>query len=115
MPDSPSPSLHGIRMRVITTAANGVVGPDTIFVFQQQDSLVTSSYAGGRIAAGFLAGRREADRLSFRYVQATTDGIVQSGSSLATLTRSPEGRWRLEERFQWESQAGEGINIFEEI
>lgn len=116
MPDSPPPTLHGIRMRVVATAANGVVGADTVFVFQQRGRLVTASYAGGRIVAGFLAGRWEQDgRLFFRYAQVTVDESVESGRSFATLARTPMGKLRLEENFVWESKPGSGTNVFEEI
>lgn len=116
MPESPPPSLDGVKMCVITTAANGVVGADTVFVFRQQGRIVTSSYAGGRIVAGFLAGRWEQDgRLFFRYAQVTVDESVESGRSFAALTHSPVGKLRLEENFVWESKPGSGTNVFEEI
>ena len=102
-------------MRVVTTAANGVVGADTIFLFRQQGRVVTSTYAGGRIAAGFLAGKWEEGRLFFRYVQIATDEQVESGRSTAEPTRTPDGRLRLTEHFQWESKPGSGTNVFEEI
>jgi hypothetical protein len=115
MAELPLPSLDGVRMRVVATAANGVGGADTLFVFKQQGGVVTSAYAGGRIAAGFLAGKWEHGRLFFRYVQITTDEQVESGRSEAKLTRSAGGRLRLEEHFQWESKPGSGTNVFEEI
>jgi len=108
-------SLDGVKMRVISTAANGVVGADTIFVFEQRGRTVTANYSGGRIAAGFLAGNWEGDVLRFRYVQVSDGEAIDSGQSAARLSRSPAGRLRLEERFQWESKAGEGLNVFEEI
>ena len=102
-------------MRVITTATHGVVGVDTIFHFRQQGEIVTAHYVGGRITAGFLAGKWESARLAFRYVQVADGASVDSGQSVAQVTRSPEGRLRLEECFQWESRDGSGTNIFEEI
>ena len=102
-------------MSVVATAANGVVGADTVFVFQQQGRVVTARYAGGRIVTGFLAGVWEGDLLQFRYVQVADGGTLASGRSVARVTKSPAGRLRLEEQFQWESQPGSGTNIFEEM
>ena len=114
MPDAPLPSLDGVKMCVITTAANGVVGRETIFEFRQQGRVVTAPYRGGKILAGYLAGIRAGERLEFRYVQVTAGEVVQSGSSTARLARSATGRLQLEEKFQWET-GGTGTNIFEEI
>src|SRR5258708_7004409 len=115
MPDSPPASLDGVKMCVITTAANGVVGRETIFDFHQEGRVVTAPYRGGKIIAGYLAGVWEESLLHFRYVQVTADQVVQSGSSAARLTRSAAGRLRLEESFQWDAAGGAGTNIFEEI
>lgn len=101
-------------MHVITTAANGVVGRETIFEFRQAGRVVTAPYRGGKIVDGYLAGVWENDLLQFRYVQVTADQVVQSGSSTARLSRSAAGRLRLEEDFQW-ADGGAGTNIFEEI
>lgn len=115
MAETPPLSLDGIKMRVIETAANGVVGTDTIFVFEQRGLVVTAHYAGGRIVAGFLAGVWNGDQLPFRYVQIADGGVLDSGQSVARVSRSPNGRLRLEEQFQWESKSGAGTNVFEEI
>jgi len=115
MSQTPPASLDGVKMRVINTAANGVVGVDTVFAFQQTGRVVTAHYAGGRIASGFLAGTWEGDRLHFRYVQVSDGETVDSGQSVATLVRTPAGRLRLEERFAWATKPGSGVNIFEEI
>ena len=108
-------TLDGLKMRVVTTATSGVVSADTVFEFQQQGMVVTARYAGGRIMAGFLAGKWEKGRLPFRYVQVTNDGAVESGRSVGHVSRLPDGRVRLEEHFQWESKQGSGTNVFEEI
>jgi hypothetical protein len=115
MVETVPPSLDGIRMRVVETAANGVVGVDTVFVFQQRGSVVTAHYAGGRIVTGFLAGVWEGALLPFRYVQIADGGRLDSGRSVARVIKLPDGRLRLEEQFQWESKPGAGTNIFEEI
>jgi hypothetical protein len=114
-PESVPVSLEGVKMCVMSTAANGVVGRETIFEFHQQGRVVTAPYRGGKIVAGYLAGVWEGSVLNFRYVQVTVDQVLQSGSSAAKLTRSAAGRLRLEENFQWDAAGGTGTNIFEEI
>jgi hypothetical protein len=115
MGESSPASLDGVKMRVITTAPNGVVGADTIFTFQQRGRVVTAHYVGGRIVSGFLAGTWQGDQLHFRYVQVADADTIDSGQSVATLTRSSAGRLRLEERFEWATKPGSGVNVFEEI
>ncbi|SDR99458.1 hypothetical protein [Opitutus sp. GAS368] len=115
MPESPPASLNGVKMHVITTAANGVVGRETIFDFHQEGRVVTAPYRGGKIMTGYLAGVWEGDLLHFRYVQVTADQVVQGGSSTARISRSAAGRLRLEENSQWDTAGGAGTNIFEEI
>ena len=115
MSETPALSLDGIKMRVVTTAPNGVVGADTVFVFQQHERVVTAHYSGGRIVAGFLAGVWDGERLPFRYVQIADGETLDSGRSVARVTKLPDGRLRLEEQFQWESKPGTGTNIFEQI
>jgi hypothetical protein len=107
-------SLAGVKMCVVATATTGVVGRETIFDFHQENRVVTASYRGGKILAGYLAGVWTGPLLHFRYVQVTVDQVVQSGSSNATVARTPSGKLRLEEHFQWET-GGTGTNIFEEI
>lgn len=108
-------SLDGIRMSVVASAEGGVVSSQTIFRFEQTGPVVSARYQGGRIVDGYLIGRLDGARLAFRYVQADTDNNLDSGASKGVLQRTPAGRLRLIEHFEWATRAGGGTNIFEEL
>lgn len=103
-------------MRVAATAASGVVNAETIFTFQQDGTLVSCPYRGGRIVSGFLVGFWQTpERLHWRYVQAEDDGTISSGRADVTVSRTAAGKLRLVEHFTWESKPGAGTNAFEEL
>jgi hypothetical protein len=102
-------------MRCVQTAPNGVVGRDTLFHFSQTDNRVEAHYAGGRITTGYLVGLVEGVELRFRYCQISDQLRIDSGESRCRVESTGDGRLRIIESFTWESQAGSGVNIFEEI
>jgi hypothetical protein len=103
------------KMRVIHTAPNGVVGPDTIFHFSQVGDVVSAHYSGGRIRTGYLVGILIVDTLSFRYCQVCDKDTIDAGTSSGRIEMRSDGRLRLIESFVWESREGRGENIFEEF
>jgi nicotinamidase-related amidase len=107
-------SLEGRLLRSTANPA-GDTGPETLFQFHERDGVVYASYAGGRIGRGFLVGRREQRRLEFRYAQINTEGETSTGSSSGVLDRLPDGRLRLDERWEWESRPGGGTSTLEEV
>ena len=108
-------SLDGIRMRVISTAEVGVVEGDTLFTFTQEGSVVSAHYSGGRVRLGYLVGIRSPAGLRFRYVRLDTEDRLDSGCSECEIGRTPDGRVRLLEHFQWDTREGSGTNLFEEV
>jgi hypothetical protein len=42
-------------------------------------------------------------------------GQVHGGRSVAEMSSLPDGRIRMLEHFQWESRAGSGTNVLEEV
>ena len=108
--------LNGVRMRVVKTAAAGVVNFETIFQFEQDESgVVSASYSGGGVIKGFLVGKIDGNALTFRYCQADERGRLDGGVSDCELERTSDGRIRPIEHFRWESRDEVGENIFEEI
>jgi hypothetical protein len=107
-------NLHGLKMRVVQTAPNGVVGWDTILEFAQVGNAVTASYSGGRVGIGPLVGILKDDTLSFRYCQISDGDQIDGGSSNSRVEMIDDGRLRLIESFDWESRDGGGVNILEE-
>lgn len=108
-------NLHNVIMNVIETSENGVVNKDTLFTFQQRNTLVSAEYSGGKIAKGYLVGSLINNVLTFTYCQIQDDGTLDNGKSCAEL-EIRDGKLRLIEYFEWTSRPGErGVNIFEEI
>ncbi|WP_433396830.1 hypothetical protein [Streptomyces sp. CA-146814] len=108
-------SLDGLVLSPVADQAPGQVGTRTSFTYHEQDGRIWAEYAGGDVVRGHLVGTREADELDFRYVQLKQDGTTSSGHCLSTVTDLPDGRVRLEERWEWESQEGSGTSVVEEV
>jgi len=102
-------------MRVVSTAEVGVVEGDTLFTFTQEGSVVSAHYSGGRVRLGYLVGFRSPAGLRFRYVQLDTEDRLDSGCSECEIGRTPDGKVRLLEHFQWDTREGSGTNLFEEV
>lgn len=103
-------------MNVVSTAENGVVNKDTIFIFKQNDTFVEAEYAGGKIRKGFLVGQIKDDTLKFCFCQLQTDGSIDDGTSTCELAVGENGKIKLVENFEWASRPGEfGTNIFQEV
>ncbi len=77
--------------------------------------MVTGRYGGGGILDGWLAGTLQGGVLSFNYVQVEVSGTVDAGVSAGALSRLPDGRLQLVEKFTWRSRRGEGTNRLEQL
>lgn len=110
-----SRSLDGLVLAPVADQAPGQVGTRTRFTYHEKDGEIWAEYAGGDVARGHLVGTREGDRLDFRYVQLKRDGTTSSGHCVSTVVELPDGRVRLEESWEWESQAGSGTSVVEEL
>ncbi|HET9379350.1 MAG TPA: hypothetical protein VFP69_00780 [Streptomyces sp.] len=107
-------SLDGLVLAPVADQAPGQVGTRTRFAYHEQDGVVWADYAGGDVVRGHLVGTRRGDRLDFRYVQLKEDGTTSSGHCVSAVVGLPDGRVRLEETWQWESQEGSGTSVVEE-
>ncbi|MFI5661381.1 hypothetical protein [Streptomyces sp. NPDC051684] len=108
-------SLEGLLMSPVADQAPGQVGTSTRFAYQEEDGLVSAAYVGGDVVQGHLVGTRTGDRLDFRYVQLKTDGTTASGHCVSLVSELPDGRVRLDETWEWESQEGSGTSAVEEL
>lgn len=110
-------NLDGIKMNVISTADNGVVNDKTIFIFTQNDEIVSAEYQGGKIRKGFLVGKLPSpNQLEFSYCQMQIDGKLDNGVSTCQLGKNEKGKITLTEHFEWKSRPGEyGTNVFQEL
>ena len=108
--------LNGRTFRTLADVHGGDVGPDTVFEYEEDsDGVVSAMYAGGAIRLGFLVGARTGLKVSFRYVQLRTDGTTASGRCESVIENLDDGRLRLHERWTWESHAGSGTSVVEEV
>ncbi|MFE9437787.1 hypothetical protein ACFYO2_02015 [Streptomyces sp. NPDC006602] len=87
----------------------------TRFAYHEKDGEIWAEYAGGDVVRGYLVGTREGDRLDFRYVQLKEDGTTSSGHCASTVVELSDGRVRLEETWEWESQSGRGASVVEQL
>ncbi|MFG3103185.1 hypothetical protein ACGFZL_22065 [Streptomyces sp. NPDC048182] len=108
-------SLDGLVLAPVADQTPGQVGTRTRFAYHEEDGAIWAEYAGGDVVRGHLVGTRDGDRLDFRYVQLKTDGSTSSGHCASTVTELPDGRVRLAETWEWESQPGSGTSVVEEI
>ncbi|MEU8969607.1 hypothetical protein AB0D11_10035 [Streptomyces monashensis] len=108
-------SLDGLTLAPVVDQAPGQVGTRTRFLYHEKDGEIWAEYAGGDVVRGHLVGTREGDRLDFRYVQLRTDGTTSCGHCVSTVAELPDGRVRLAETWEWESQAGSGTSVVEQV
>ncbi|MET8475018.1 hypothetical protein ABZY90_12500 [Streptomyces sp. NPDC006422] len=108
-------SLDGLVMSPVVDQAPGQVGTQTRFTYHEKDGRISADYEGGDVVEGHLVGTRSGDRLDFRYVQLKTDGTTSSGHCVSTVSDLPDGRVRLDETWEWESQEGSGTSVVEEL
>ncbi|MEU5342230.1 MULTISPECIES: hypothetical protein [unclassified Streptomyces] len=108
-------SLDGLLLSPVADQAPGQVGTRTRFAYHEKDGEIWAEYAGGDVVRGHLVGTRAGDRLDFRYVQLKVDGTTSSGHCVSLVVELADGRVRLEETWEWESQEGSGTSVVEEV
>lgn len=108
-------SLDGLVLAPVADQAPGQVGTRTRFAYHEKDGEIWAEYAGGDVVRGHLVGTRAGDRLDFRYVQLKTDGTTSSGHCVSEVVELPDGRIRLDETWEWESQQGGGTSVVEQV
>ncbi len=111
----PHRSLDGLVLAPVADQAPGQVGTRTRFTYHEKDGEIWAEYSGGDVVRGHLVGTRDGDRLDFRYVQLKRDGTTSSGHCVSTVVELPDGRVRLDETWEWESQDGSGTSVVEQL
>jgi hypothetical protein len=107
-------SLDGRRFAAVANVG-GEVGADTVFEYHERDGEIWATYRGGGVRRGFLVGTRTHETLDIRYVQLNNSGETSSGYCRSTILVLPDGRLRLDEKWQWESRPGGGTSVVEEL
>jgi hypothetical protein len=107
-------SLDGLVLSPVADQAPGQVGTGTRFTYHELGGRVWAEYEGGDIVHGRLVGTRAGDRIDFRYVQLGQDGQTASGHCVSVVVELSDGRIRLDETWEWESQEGSGTSVVEQ-
>ena len=96
-------------------AGAGDVGPDTEVRYRQAGDLVWARYSGGAVRLGFLVGTTDGAELHMRSTHVDTAGATTTGASTGRIERLDDGRVRLHETWVWDSRAGSGTSVLEEV
>jgi len=108
-------SLDGRTLAGVTNADAGEVGGDTRFEFEQEGDRIYARYSGGEVVDGHLVGTFDGREWVIRYAQLNTDRETATGHSRGTVELLEDGRVRVEDEWQWESKAGAGESVLEEV
>lgn len=110
-------SYHNKQFRPVSNTENGETSEATLFLYQQEGNILTSAYAGGKIAKGHLIGIvDELGHINMRYHQVNDRGELMTGICYSTPEILPNGKIRLHERWRWTSgDCSEGESVLEEV
>lgn len=105
------------KFRPINSSENSEVSEDTVFVYQQEGSILTSEYCGGRILKGHLLGIVNSQgNIEMSYHQVNTDGQIMTGTCTSTPELLENGKIRLHEEWAWTSgDFSKGSSTLEEV
>jgi len=110
-------NYNGKKFKTVSNTDNGETSSDTIFCYQQEGNILTSSYKGGKIVNGHLIGIVDSDGvIDMRYHQINSNGELMTGTCLSKPEVLENDRIRLHESWQWTSgDQSKGESILEEI
>jgi len=117
----PDVTYGGRLFRCIANSENGEVGDETIFHYGQDGARVWATYSGNGTSGngtrfGTLVAVSDRDgRLDARYQHLSSDGRSKCGVCASSPTLLPDGRLRVQEKWQWTSgDRSSGISSIEE-
>jgi hypothetical protein len=108
-------SPDGLVFASVADRTPGQVGTRPRFTYRERDGRIRAGHAGGDVVRGRLVGTREGGRLGFRYGRLQHDGATTRGHCVSAVVELPDGRVRVEETWEWESQPGSGTSVVERI
>jgi hypothetical protein len=110
-------NFDGRRFRACENSATGEVSQATLFDYHQDGNVVWGSYAGGGIRYGQLVALMgENGELDMRYHHVNLAGELMTGVCHSVPTRLANGRYRVEETWQWTSgDRSAGRSVLEEV
>ncbi|MCQ4334933.1 hypothetical protein KM295_15890 [Natronomonas sp. F2-12] len=108
-------SLRGRTLVGVANSNTGEVSGDTRFNFEQEGERIYAHCSGGTILDGHLVGTSDGHEWDIRYSQINSEHETASGHSVGTVELLEDGRVRVEDEWEWESQDGSGESVLEEI
>lgn len=109
-------NLDNKTFRIVRNDGPGAeVNEHTVFHFRQEDTLVYADYQGGGVRFGRLVGVCDGGGMRHAYAEVNHEGGLSTGHGSDQLSRTPEGKIRIVDSWEWESQEGRGECVFEEI
>ena len=108
-------SLDGRTLVGVANTEDGEVSGDTTFEFKQEGERIYAHYSGGDIVDGHLLGTFDGHKWDIRYTQINVNHETASGHSVGTVKLLDDGRVRVEDEWEWESQDGSGESVLEEV
>lgn len=105
------------KFKPVSSSDNSETTVDTIFLYQQDGTILTSSYQGGSISKGHLIGLVSQDgTINMSYHQINNNGKLMTGICTSKPEITSNGKIRLHETWQWTSgNKSKGHSILEEI
>jgi hypothetical protein len=109
-------NYDGRIFRMVNNSENGDAGSETLFFYHEKGGLVWAEYCGGSVIKGMLLATKAADgSLDMRYQHVNSEGGLMTGLCNSTVSVLADGRYRLEEKWQWTSgDCSEGKSTVEE-
>ncbi len=110
-------NYHNKKFRPLSNTENGETSEETLFIYQQEGNILTSTYSGGKIVSGHLIGLVDDEGcIDMRYHQVNTDGHLMTGVCRSRPEIMQNGKIRLHEAWQWTSgDRSTGESVLEEI
>ena len=110
-------NYNGRKFKVKSNSDSGELSTDLIFLYEQIDNILHSTYADKQVIQGHLLGIVDANgKIEMRYHQINQDGELMTGTCISTPEVMENGKIRLHESWQWTSgDQSKGNSILEEV
>jgi len=110
-------NYHRKTFRSSRTSDNGDINAETVFIFHQDENIVSASYAGGNVISGhIIAFMDEKGVLDMRYHHINTNNELMTGICTSTPEVLENKKIILHEKWQWTSgDMSKGESVIEEI
>ena len=109
-------NYHNKTFRPISNTDNSETSNETVFLYKQENNIITSDYLGGKIIKGHLIGLvDEHGIIRMSYHQVNDKFEIMTGTCISTPEILSNGKIRLHEEWEWTSgDKSKGRSIIEE-